>query len=59
MGIFRVTSTGSNLSFSHSFITEIYIAPVKGYYSEALPTLARLKRAVFRPEQNVSTVIKA
>ena len=24
----------------HSFITEIYIAPLKGYYSEALPTLA-------------------
>jgi len=28
------------------FITEIYIAPVQGYYSEALPTLARLKRRV-------------
>jgi len=27
-------------SFIHSlFITEIYIAPLQGYYSEALPTL--------------------
>src|SRR6218665_1888735 len=25
-------------------LTEIYIAPLQGYYSEALPTLARLKR---------------
>src|SRR6218665_2092000 len=30
----------------HSFITEIYIAPLQGYYSEALPTLAPLKRRV-------------
>jgi len=29
---------------------EIYIAPLKGYYSEALLTLARLKRTVFRLE---------
>ena len=34
----------------HSFITEIYIAPLQGYYSEALPTLARLKRRVLRLE---------
>jgi len=27
----------------HSFITEIYIAPLQGYYSDALPTLARQK----------------
>jgi len=33
-----------------SFITEIYIAPLQGYYSEALPTLARLKRRVLRLE---------
>ena len=33
-------------AFIHSFITEIYIAPLQGYYSEALPTLARLKRRV-------------
>ena len=33
-----------NYSFIHSFITEIYIALLQGYYSEALPTLARLKR---------------
>ena len=25
-------------SFIHSFITEIYIAPLQGYYSEVLPT---------------------
>src|SRR6218665_618210 len=37
--------------FIHSlFITEIYIAPLQGYYSEALPTLARLKRRVLRLE---------
>ena len=28
----------------HSFITEIYIAPLQGHYSEALPTLAWLKK---------------
>jgi len=37
-------------SFIHSFITEIYIAPLQGYYSEALPTPARLKRRVLRLE---------
>src|SRR6218665_1071705 len=42
------------LRFIHSFITEIYIAPLQGYYSEALPTLARLKRRVLRLESNVS-----
>jgi len=42
------------LWISHSFIADIYIAPLEGYYSEALPTIARLKRTVFRPEQNVS-----
>src|SRR6218665_3012779 len=41
-------------SFIHSFITEIYIEPLQGYYSEALPTLARLKRRVLRLEKNVS-----
>src|SRR6218665_1274708 len=39
-----------NQTFIHSFITEIYIAPLQGYYSEALPTLARLKRRVLRLE---------
>src|SRR6218665_1234720 len=34
----------------HSFITAIYIALLQGYYSEALPTLARLKRRVLRLE---------
>ena len=33
--------------YTHSFITEIYIAPLQGYYSEALATLARLKRKSF------------
>jgi len=31
-------------------ITEIYIAPLQGYYSGALPILAQLKRTVFRLE---------
>ena len=31
---------------THSFIMWIYIAPLQGYYSEMLPTLAWLKRAV-------------
>src|SRR6218665_1337198 len=42
-----------NIPLLHSFvpfITEIYIAPLQGYYSEALPTLARLKRRVLRLE---------
>src|SRR6218665_3273576 len=42
--------TGTQSSLIHSFITEIYIAPLQGYYSEALPTLARLKRRVLRVE---------
>src|SRR6218665_1075363 len=46
--------TSEYVSFIHSFITEIYIAPLQGYYSEALPTLARLRRRVLRLEQNVS-----
>ena len=38
--------SGSLCHLIHSFIMEIYIAPLQGYYSEALPTLARLKRRV-------------
>src|SRR6218665_3059771 len=34
-------------SFIHSFILNIYIAPLQEDYSEALPTPARLKRAVY------------
>jgi len=34
----------------HSFITKIYKAPLQDYYSEALPTLAQLKRRVLRLE---------
>jgi len=41
-------------SFIHSFITEIYITPLQGYYSEAPPTLARLKGRVLRLEWNAS-----
>jgi len=40
--------------FIHSFVTWIYIAPLQGYYSEALPTLAWLKTAVLRVEYNAS-----
>jgi len=36
--------------FIRSFITEIYIAPLQGYYSEALQISAQLKRTVFRLE---------
>ena len=43
--------------FIHSFITWIYIAPLQGYYSEALPTLARLKGTVLRLEYNASTQV--
>jgi len=34
----------------HSFITWIFIAPLQGYYSEALLILAWLKRTFFRLE---------
>ena len=30
-------------SFIHSFVTEIYIAPLQGYYSEALPIHSELR----------------
>jgi len=43
----------------HSFITEIYIAPLQGYYSEALPTLARLKRRVLTMVASGKRIIKA
>jgi len=33
-------------SFTHSFILNIYIAPLQVNYSEALPTPARLNKAV-------------
>src|SRR6218665_935168 len=36
--------------FIRSFITEIYIVPLQGYYSEALQISAQLKRTVFRLE---------
>ena len=50
----EVTQGQSNVSIKeewvHSFLTWIYIAPLQGCYQEALPTLARLKRAVLRLE---------
>ena len=33
--------------FIHSFITEIYIAPLQGYYSEAIPTPCTAKEKSF------------
>ena len=39
-------------SFIHSFILNIYIAPLQENYSEALPTPARLKRAVLVEKKN-------
>jgi len=39
-------------SFIHSFISNIYIAPLQESYSKALPTPARLKRAVLRWEKH-------
>src|SRR6218665_481157 len=52
MIMFYICCLCYNPSFIHSFITEIYIAPLQGHYSEALPTLARLKRRVLRLECN-------
>ena len=46
----NIRVSNRTLVYIHSFITEIYIAPLQGYYSEALPTLARLKRRVLRLE---------
>ena len=43
------SNTGKIITWAiHSFITQIYIAPLQGYNSEALPILARLRRTVFR-----------
>ena len=44
-------------TYIHSFITKIYIAPLQGYYSEALPTLARLKRRVLSKQRSKHTQI--
>ena len=51
MRIYRYTIMIHSVSqsFSHSFIRWIYIAPLHGYYSEALQTLARLKRGSWLP----------
>ena len=45
-----IANVHSMHGLTHSFITEIYIAPLQGYYSEAFPTLARLKRTILRLE---------
>jgi len=34
----------------HSFIMEIYIAPLQGYYKESLPIPAQLKGKILRLE---------
>jgi len=41
-----VTINRTSIAFIHSFTTKIYIAPLQGDYSEALPTLAQLKEAL-------------
>ena len=43
--LFQERLTTAKLLCTTAFITWIYIAPLQGYYSEALSTLARLKRA--------------
>ena len=42
----------STRAYKDSFILNIYIAPLQESYSRALPTPARLKRAVLRWEKN-------
>src|SRR6218665_581197 len=41
----------------HSFILNIYIAPLQENYSEALPTPARSNKAVLRCEKNAGEVV--
>jgi len=48
---FREVANQSTI-FIYSFILNIYIAPLQENYSEALPTPARLKRAVSSWEKN-------
>src|SRR6218665_4190328 len=43
--------------FIHSFILNIYIAPLQENYSEALPTPARSNKAVLRREKNAGEVV--
>jgi len=40
----------------YTFITEIYIAPLQGYYSEVLLTLAWLKRTVLWMHDDLVTL---
>ena len=43
--------------FIHSFILNIYVAPLQENYSEALPTPARSNKAVLRWEKNAGEVV--
>jgi len=48
----KIIFTTCLMSVVHSFILNIYIAPLQESYSEALPTPARLNKAVLRWERN-------
>jgi len=48
--IIKVIKYPSFYSLIHSFILNIYMASLQENYSEALPTIAWLKRAVLRGE---------
>jgi len=50
-----VITTGSISPVIHSFILNIYIAPLQENYSEALPTPARIKSAGLRREKTQVT----
>jgi len=47
----------STKNFIHSFILNMYIAPLQENYSEALPTPARSNKAVLRWEKNAGEVV--
>jgi len=46
--MYGTRSFGGSIEFIHSFISNIYIAPLQENYSEVLPTPARLNRTVLR-----------
>jgi len=52
LAIFRFMTYQICTRTLHSFILNIYIAPLQENYSEALPTPARLNKAVLRWEKN-------
>src|SRR5688572_26371024 len=43
--------TGPRSNGIHSFISDIYIAPLQDFYSEALPTTARTLNRSFTPKR--------